>query len=129
MTKVYVAAPFAAATDGERYLNVVRAMQVGEILTRMDWYEPVAVHERIYDGEWGDDNDPEARAAGMKATMAILDDVLDNGGRVAVLLRDDCTMSAGTAAEVKHAVERGADVIAMTWNCWQFVDKMNKGNR
>jgi hypothetical protein len=103
-------------------MNVMRATMVGEILRKMG-YAAVVVHGRIHQGEWGDDNDPEARAAGMKATMDILDDVINSGGYVAVLLRDDCTMSIGTANEVRHAVGRECEVAAMTWNGWNLFHK------
>lgn len=123
MTKAYVAAPYAAGNDEGRYMNTQWAIKIGEILKLMG-HEPVVVHERIYKGEWGDDNDPEARAAGMKATMGILDDVIRSGGSVAVLLRDDCTMSSGMTAEVSAAVAAGAPVAAMTYNAWCMVGAM-----
>lgn len=118
MKPIYIAAPFGAATHDERLHNTMRAVTIANVAAAIG-YEPVVVHLRILAGEWGDDNDPFQRAAGMAATMEVLERVIRRGGEVWALRRDDGTMSAGTAAEVEHALAAGADVVACTWTEWE----------
>lgn len=115
----YVAAPFGAPTRFEQEVNTRRAEYVGEIMAARG-FRPVVVHTAILAGAFGDDNDPEARARGLAATVDIMRGVLARGGIVVVLLKDDCTMSAGVQAEVTEArrMEPGLPIMAMTLHGW-----------
>ena len=116
----YVAAPFGAPTRFEQEANTCRAEYVGEIM-RDRGFRPVVVHTAILAGAFGDDNDPAARARGLAATVEIMRDVLARGGVLVVLLRDDCTMSAGVLAEVTEArrVVPDLQILAMTTHGWR----------
>jgi len=95
---VYVCAPYGAPTHEEREVNVARALGVAQVLAREGWC-PVCLHPAIHAGVYGDDSDPAQREAGLAVAVRTVEDVVRGGGRVAVLLRDDGTMSPGTAAE------------------------------
>lgn len=91
---VYIAAPFAPACGLDAAENTRRAVLLAMIYRRRG-YHVECVHPDILAGRYGDDNDPTQRAAGMERTLALV----RKAGRLAVLLRPDGTMSAGTAEE------------------------------
>ena len=97
MIPVYVAAPYGAPTQEARAWHVARAELLGELAAACG-LAPVVVHRRIHDHEWGPDEDPASRAAGMEVTLAICLETVKRG-LLWVLERDDGTLSPGTQAE------------------------------
>ena len=91
----YIAAPYAGDVDE----NVRRACALGALAMR-EGRAPIVVHPAIAGGVYGRDEVPMERDGGRLATIAVQRMVQADGGELWVLLRDDGTMSPGTAAEV-----------------------------
>lgn len=92
---VYIAGPYAARTAAERRRNTDRVGLISRMLIQLGAH-PVPVHAAIHAGHYGDDDDPDARRDGMRATLALLDAIAEAGGSMLVLEGP----SKGTAAEV-----------------------------
>ena len=103
MVPVYVAAPYGAPSQEVRAWHVARAELLGELAAACG-LAPVVVHRRIHDHEWGPDEEPASRAAGMAVTLAICLETAQRG-MLWVLECDDGTLSAGTQSEVDAATQ------------------------
>jgi len=114
---LYVAGPYSDPSETIRAWHTDRAALLGKLALACG-YAPIVVHTSIAAGVYGDDSDADQRAAGMASTLAICAAVVADVGPVWALLRDDRTMSDGTAAE--WAMMRGpADHQAMEWSEWR----------
>ena len=123
MKCVYIAAPYASDHPDGIATNVRRAVALGRLATEQG-LAPIVVHPSILAGVYGDDNDPEARARGLKCTVAIAKLVARTSGHLWVLRNDDSTMSKGVAGEVvvwMRATGMGAQsegLHSFTWERW-----------
>lgn len=113
----YVAAPFGAPTRELQAWNTWRAVALADLAGRRGFL-PVVVHPLILEGLWGDDNDPDVRAAGLRATLAIASAVVEDGGVVWALTHDDGTLSPGVAGEVQAAARSGERATCYSWAAW-----------
>ena len=127
---LYLAAPIAAPTLAEQLANCSRAGMVAAHLRRLG-HEVICVHEQaaldlMRDGP----ETPEVRAVALVRCLALVRRTIAAGGCVAVLMRDDCTFSAGVALEREQARQawvelgdgstrgRGWEHNRMTWDGW-----------
>lgn len=69
-TTVYIAAPHGDPTPEGRARNAARARWLATVAHRMG-LAPMYVHDAIELGVFGDDTDPEARAAGLASAVAL----------------------------------------------------------
>ena len=90
-----VLAPYGDPDPAVRRWHTERAALIVAMLHR-EGTPAACIHRAIDAGDYGDDADPEARARGLAASRAITACF----PRAFVLLRDDGTMSSGTAADV-----------------------------
>ncbi len=115
---VYIAAPYAEAP----------ALWVPRVSTLSRWlvgkgYAPVSIHAAIQAGAYGDDNDPEARAAGLDAACSIVRAVGRSGGAFVAIKREDRTLSPGCKAELaayhdEHPMWWAVEARWQTWETW-----------
>lgn len=118
---VYIAAPFAEAP----VLWTTRVSTLSRWLVGKG-YAPVSIHAAIQTGAYGDDTDPDARAAGLDAACSIVRAVACSGGAMILITRDDRTMSNGCKKEAAAFRKSGRwnaeDLIVRakwaTWEAW-----------
>ena len=100
---IYLVAPIAAPTLGEQLANCDRATKIAAYLRRRG-HEVICVHEQAaLDLLHAGGETPEARAVALVRCLALVRLTVEAGGVVAVLMRDDCTLSSGCALEVEQA--------------------------
>jgi hypothetical protein len=127
---IYLAAPIAAPTLGDQLANCARANMIAGYLRRRG-HEVICVHEQAaLDLLHAGGETPEARAVALVRCLALVRQTIAAGGRVAVLMRDDGTFSAGVALEREQARQawvelgegstrgRGWEHKRMTWQGW-----------
>lgn len=121
----YIAAPYAAEEPELIRWHVARACALATLATRCG-LAPIVVHPAI--GEvYGDVESPDARALGLEVDCAIVAAVAQSGGRLWLLLDDDCDMSAGCAAELEAWKAAGGPTTGedghllwqRTWEGWR----------
>ena len=130
MTPIYLAAPIAASTLAEQLANCDRATKIAGYL-RHQGHEVICVHEQAaLDLLHAGGETPEARAEALVRCLALVRATVEAGGVVAVLMRDDGTLSSGCALEVEQARQtweqldpatrrsKGYTVPRMTWGGW-----------
>jgi len=69
-TTVYIAAPYGDPSPEGRARNAARARWLATVAHRMG-LAPMYVHDAIELGVFGDDTDPDARAAGLASATAL----------------------------------------------------------
>ncbi len=111
MTRVYIAASFADPSPTVRAWHVARACLLGRLALECG-HAPVVVHPSIAAGVYGDDADPRERERGLRAAL----EVMRGCDAMWALLRDDGTMSYGTAGEWR---EFDGKAEALTWAGWR----------
>lgn len=111
MTRVYVAAPFADPSPTVRAWHVARACLLGRLALECG-HAPVVVHPSIAAGVYGDDEVPHERERGLRAAL----EVMRGCDALWALLRDDGTMSAGTAEECRLF---DGNPQALAWAGWR----------
>jgi hypothetical protein len=117
---LYLAAPYSDASSMIRQWHTARAALLCRLAT-LSGYSAVCVHPTIAAGGYGDDSDPEQRAAGLEATLDLCRGVMTlPNAAVWALLRDDSTPSEGTAGEMRAAVDAGAGLLLDTWKAWRL---------
>ena len=112
--RVYIAATYADPSPTVRAWHVARACLLGRLVLECG-HAPVVVHPSIAAGVYGDDADPRERERGLRAAL----EVMDGCGHLWALLRDDGTMSSGTAEEWR-LFRAPAFRQAETWARWRF---------
>jgi hypothetical protein len=117
----YIAGSFAGPNDAAVLRNVARALGVGWLATERG-FAPLVPHAAGWLGvHGGKDEDPGVRTAALTCGVSIARAVAAVGGHMWIVLRDDGTMSDGTALE--HDCFRahgGTDLrlIARRWDEW-----------
>ena len=104
---------------------------MAQVLAREGWC-PVCLHPAIHAGVYGDDSDPAQREAGLRVAVQTAVDVVRGGGQIAVLMRDDGSLSVGMSMEWLAARRAAAAwtgkrarnedrplLRALTWEQWQ----------
>ena len=117
---VYIAGPLAADTLAERREHYRRIVALTRYAIRQG-FAPVCPHLTIgVPMGWPEVGEsPEARAAGLETSMALLGAVVGAGGVVWALRRDDGSLSAGTEAEVAWADRRSVYIVSSgPWAEW-----------
>jgi hypothetical protein len=127
---IYLAAPIAAPTLAEQIANCDRAAKVAAFL-RSRGHEVVCVHEQAALELMASGGETAAmRAEALVRCLAMVRATVEAGGVVAVLMRDDCTLSSGCALEIEQARQtwealdpatrrgKGYTFPRMTWQGW-----------
>jgi len=115
---LYVAAPYGDPSPTIRAWHTARAALLGKLAFACG-YNPIVPHLQIAAGVYGDDSDPEQRAAGMAATLDVCRAVVAGGGAVWALTRDDGMFSDGTRAEWMIAEGLQSAPRVGAWNTWR----------
>lgn len=95
---MYIAGPYAAPTVAETCRNINRACYVGRIALARG-LAPMVVHAMI-PHLFGLTETPATRQAGIAWSMALLELVAREDGKLWVIELDDGSLSPGTRAEV-----------------------------
>lgn len=111
---IVLSSPYTGPTPAHIAWNVARASLLSRLLTRMG-YAVLPLAPLVHTGCWGDDGDPEQRAAGMEALRRLIRGQFAGGAELRTLLRDDGTMSEGCKGEVAEAKVAGARELTLTW--------------
>jgi hypothetical protein len=127
---IYLAAPIAAESLAEQLVNFCRAGMIAAYLRRQG-HEVVCVHEQAaLDLLHAGGETAAMRAEALVRCLAMVRATVEAGGVVAVLMRDDCTLSSGCALEVEQARQTWEQIDAatrrdlgwagsrMTWQGW-----------
>ena len=127
---IYLAAPIAAPTLAEQLANCDRAAKIAAHLRRQG-HEVICVHEQAaLDLLHAGGETAAMRAEALVRCLAMVRATVEAGGVVAVLMRDDCTLSSGCALEVEQARQTWEQIDAatrrdlgwagsrMTWQGW-----------
>lgn len=116
MRLIYLAAPLSAPNRTGREDNLDRARRLRDLIEIDPLRMVYLPHERIAaaHGYPAADETPEIRAAALDRCFAALRAILDAGGDLHILLRDDGTMSYGCKAEHDHWLEMGGSA-PMIW--------------
>lgn len=109
IVRVYIAGPFAGPSPTVRAWNVARASLLGRLALECG-HAPVVVHPSIAAGAY--DADPAQRERGLRAAL----EVMRGCDALWALLRDDGTMSSGTAKEWR---EFDGKAEGLTWAGWR----------
>jgi hypothetical protein len=103
MTPIYLAAPIAAPTLAEQLANCDRASMIAAHLRRHG-HEVICVHEQApLDLLHAGGETAAMRAEALVRCLALVRATVEAGGVVAVLMRDDGTLSSGCALEIEQA--------------------------
>ena len=122
-TPVYIVGPFAGAHWYEVMANVDRAKRLARWLSRRG-YAVVCVHPVIDEAA---DADPVLRSQGLAQSLDLVRMVARAGGRLAIIEREDGTLSQGSALEV-DAWREVADLRGRSWRAgWVEWDAMIRG--
>lgn len=119
---VAILAPFGGPTAEDRAKNTLRALSLARLAMRKG-FAPVVVHDDIFLGVLGSDDNPDERTAGITAHCKVLSVIRDTGGGVWGLTKDDGMLSDGTAQEMKWFCGDGStgyipNVMVLTWLEW-----------
>jgi hypothetical protein len=109
--RVYIAGPFTDPRPEVVAWHVARACLLGRLATECG-HAPVVVHPSIAAGVYGDDAVAWQRERGLRAAL----EVMHGCDALWALLRDDGTMSSGTAGEWRDFDGKAE---ALTWAGWR----------
>ena len=118
---VYIAGPYGDPDPLQIDLNVRRASALARLAVA-EGLAPLVVHPAILAGAYGDDYNPQERAAGLDCSLSLVETVRrHSGGQLWVLTRHDGELSPGTKLELQawQGVPRGRRHFRRgSWSQW-----------